>query len=128
MGLGRGLEGLRGTIESLAEKGLKVYVIGASPLFPFNPSYLKLRKAGNSANGDASWTINRAVFTTELLLGRSVGAQLIDPLRNFCAEEKCVYMRNGTLLFSDYGHFSPFGSKLAVKSILSTVSLGLPVR
>lgn len=111
----RGLSGLPETIDYLIRGGVRVYVIGQSPMFAFDVSVLEARKAGIADGGQsASWlpTFNQGEFDD---VGRaSAKATFIDPKPYFCDAGRCRYKQEGKPLFFDYGHFSDYGSAFAV--------------
>jgi hypothetical protein len=112
----RGLDGLTDTVEQLRARGLKVYVIGQSPMFAFDVKVLDYRDAGKTATGESRWHLSVAPAQNEVLRAASVHATFVDPLPAFCREAFCLYKKPEGLLFADYGHFSALGSGLAVRS------------
>jgi len=50
------------------------------------------------------------------LASASSAAKFIDPIERLCNQDICPYRRDGEFLIFDYGHFSAYGSKLAVAS------------
>jgi peptidoglycan/LPS O-acetylase OafA/YrhL len=111
---GRGLDDVKATVEALTKAGVETYVIGPSPIFAFNPVYLASRKAGVEESGSARWYVNPEVEVARARLNGVQGLRAIDPLAILCEGHECDYMHGGSLMFGDYGHFSPFGSQLAV--------------
>jgi peptidoglycan/LPS O-acetylase OafA/YrhL len=112
----RGLGGLPETIKRLTEAGVKVYVIGQSPMFDFNADILAFRKAGLAADGSSSWRLAFPRDDNDAIRAEAGTATFIDPLDRFCEGDTCIYNDRGKLLFFDYGHFSDAGSDLAVRS------------
>lgn len=113
---GRGLEAVRSTVDTLADRGLDVYVIGASPIFSFRLEYMISRHPNPDRIEEASWQIGDGLFERNALLKAQAGrATFVDPLEVLCPNRKCVHTRHGQRLFTDYGHFSTFGSGLAVE-------------
>ncbi|HUO92682.1 MAG TPA: acyltransferase family protein [Rhizomicrobium sp.] len=112
----RGLGGLPDTIAQLRARGLKVFVIGQSPLFAFNVQVLDFRDAGAGGNGTADWYTVIAPNQNRDIRAASTGATFIDPLPAFCRGDRCEYKTPRGLLFADYGHFSALGSDRAVKA------------
>lgn len=115
---GHGLEGLLSTVETLAGMGMEAYVIGASPIFAFKPGYLAYRKAGFTSPGEASWTIGAEVGQRNEVLKALVGkrATFIEPLGHMCPGDTCPYLRGGILIYYDNGHFTDYGSDIAVRA------------
>jgi hypothetical protein len=112
----RGLAGLSDTVQQLRAKGYKVYVLGQSPMFIFDVKLLDYRGAGEDAAGDARWYLSFKREENKALQAASSDADFIDPLPAFCDANLCTYKDPQGLLFADYGHFSPRGSDIAVKS------------
>jgi peptidoglycan/LPS O-acetylase OafA/YrhL len=112
----RGVEGLSDTIERLTERGIEVFVLGPSPTFSFDPKVLAYRGAGMSADGSAAWTISFDPAESARVRKHAGSGTFIDPLTSLCHGPRCLYMIGGSYLFTDYGHFSPAGSDVAVRA------------
>jgi hypothetical protein len=115
-GLGqRGFSGIGDTVRRLREAGVTVSVIGQSPMFAFDVETLRYRGAGLDGPGHASWFPS---FHHDLnaRIAEQAGSSFVDPMPTFCQDGRCDYLRDGKLLFNDYGHFSAAGSHLAVQS------------
>jgi hypothetical protein len=114
---GRGLEAVRSTVDTLVDRGLEVYVIGASPIFSFRLEYMIARHPNVDRIEEASWQIDDGLFERNALLkAHAKRATFVDPLEALCPNRKCVHTRHGQRLFTDYGHFSSFGSGIAVET------------
>jgi peptidoglycan/LPS O-acetylase OafA/YrhL len=125
----RGLPGLSDTVDRLKAAGVKVYVLGQSPMFPFDVDILDVRGAGMEAGGsEASWYLSFKPAQNQLLHQASGSADFIDPLPTFCKERLCEYKTRNELLFYDYGHFSDVGSDLAVNSYFPLLAARVPQR
>ncbi|MFZ4541316.1 MAG: acyltransferase family protein [Rickettsiales bacterium] len=107
----RGLGELRGTLETLAKLGVKVTVIGQSPMFTTNVRSIAYRM---HAGEDAAWSISTPAKLNAELKGYSDGARFIDPIAALCEGDVCAYRAGGEFLYSDSGHFSLVGSEMAV--------------
>jgi peptidoglycan/LPS O-acetylase OafA/YrhL len=115
--LQRGLSGLQDTVERLRAAGVKVYVLGQSPMFAFDADVLEYRGAGSGQNGgNSAWYLSFNPAENARLHAASGSAVFIDPLPTFCKDRTCVYKSPLGLLFYDYGHLSDIGSDLAVTS------------
>ena len=112
----RGVTEVGDTIRQLVAVGVKVYVIGQSPLFPFSIDVLLSRAAGQSENGESSWYLSFERSENSQLNAVTGTANFIDPLRTFCDDRLCKYQAQHQLLFYDYGHLSNIGSDMAVRS------------
>lgn len=117
----RGLLGLAETVARIRTTGAQVYVIGQSPMFSFDTSVMSYRKAGFEGNGDASWYYSFDPRINQNLKNELGGVGFIDPTSSFCRGRRCEYMRDGNLLFDDYGHFSVTGSDQAVRAYFPIV-------
>ena len=112
----RGLLGLKETVARLKAKGVKVYVLGQSPMFGFDVAVLDYRAAGERPDGSSSWLASFDPVANEHLRSESSAGTFIDPLSSFCRGRTCQYKSSEGLLFGDYGHFSDLGSDFAVRS------------
>jgi hypothetical protein len=112
----RGMDGLSETVDRIGKTGAKVYVIGQSPLFPFDVDILFFRGAGREPGGGAAWYLSFNESENIELRAASKSAEFVDPLPTFCSGKICKYESGDRLLFYDYGHLSEQGSDLAVRS------------
>ncbi|MDO9383500.1 MAG: acyltransferase family protein [Hyphomicrobiaceae bacterium] len=112
----RGLGGLQETVDKLRAAGMKVYVIGQSPVFAVDVAVLSYRRIGLSADGSATWYSSTDLKENEKIRALALNVQFVDPLEHLCGEGKCTFMKDHSLLYSDYGHFSDYGSDWAVRS------------
>lgn len=116
------------TVTRLKEMGVKVYVIGQSPEF-YNKVQIIFAQAGYDANtseASAPLSFNRKInFELESVLPADA---FIDPLKVLCGPTDCRYLREGQYVIWDYGHFSAFGSRLAVASYFPFISNEDPER
>ena len=102
------------TVRRLNEKGVKVYVIGQSPGYynDVQTIYAKNRYGPQAEKASAPLCFSRDVNgKLQSALPRDV---FIDPLPTLCNPTECVYREHGQYLMADQGHFSVFGSKVAV--------------
>jgi peptidoglycan/LPS O-acetylase OafA/YrhL len=112
----RGVAGLDDTVRQLKAKGVDVYVLGYSPMFAFDVDVLDYRQAGAQAGGPSTWNLAFEHAEVDRLKTASGAAHFIDPLAELCRGEGCAYKVEGSLLFDDFGHYSEFGSDLAVRA------------
>lgn len=102
------------TVKRLNEIGVKAYVIGQSPAFKNNVQTIFRQKGYELSVSDASAPLSFSrEINNKLNIALPVGT-FIDPLATFCQENDCKYRSEGQFLVSDFGHFSTYGSKLAV--------------
>ena len=116
------------TVTRLKEMGVKVYVIGQSPEF-YNEVQILFAQAGyesNTLEASAPLSFNRKInIELESVLPADT---FIDPLNVLCGPKDCKYLRDGQYVIWDYGHFSAFGSRLAVASYFPFISNEYPER
>jgi len=112
---GRGLGEIQSTLSALDSLGVKVYVIGQSPIFVTNADVIAFRKSdGKQAVDRWSNSFDEALNAD---LKKAVGTHsFIDPVEVFCDKGKCPYRKDGQLLFSDNGHLTQAGSREAIKT------------
>jgi hypothetical protein len=113
----RGHLGLHDTIAQIRALGADVFVIGESPEFGLDIQSLAYRLRHIPAvNGVSFWTIsNFNPLIDEGLVAEAAGATVIEPIKELCDGDICPYQRDGSFLFTDYGHFSTAGSDYAVR-------------
>jgi peptidoglycan/LPS O-acetylase OafA/YrhL len=103
------------TVARLRDHGLAVYVIGQSPLFG-NQVQTLFAQAGGTPEQAVAW--GQVTFAPDLNPRLSAamppGVTFIDPLARLCELPACPYRRDGEFMLWDEGHFSAFGSSLAV--------------
>ena len=118
----RGLDDLRDTLKTLKDLGVSVIVIGQSPEFPIDVQVIGYRY--DAEHGSGSWQISFDPKINsdlrEIVAGLAV---FIDPLKSICEGKQCPYISNGNYLYADFGHFSTYGSKLAITQYLSKTHL-----
>jgi peptidoglycan/LPS O-acetylase OafA/YrhL len=109
----RGLDQLHSTIDALRAKGVDVFVIGQSPMFITDTPVIAALKPKTDA-----WKLAIDASINAALKRAAVGATYIDPLPFLCEGDLCRYRdgEGGRFLYADYGHFSGYGSRLAVSS------------
>lgn len=113
---GRGFDDLQETVAELEKAGVKIYVIGQSPTFAFDTNVLAYRRAGIGDDGSAAWPISFDPMENRRIAAVAGSGTFIDPLSFLCRGTRCTYMKQHVHLYYDYGHFSAFGSDLAVRS------------
>lgn len=124
VGLARGrfgIEELDRTIEKLHRLVPTVIVIGQIPSHIYNnPIQLALRRklAGDHAPEFYAAPINNGGFNRRFSAKRA-GAELIDPARLLCRNDRCLYMLGEQLLYRDNYHLSRFGSRYVVEQLIA---------
>jgi peptidoglycan/LPS O-acetylase OafA/YrhL len=113
---------LAATADALKRMGQQVYVIGQSPVF-YNDVQILFAKAGYPTDvreAAAPVSFNREINSR---LAESLPhVTFIDPLSALCDSSACNYLRGGQYIVTDVGHFSLFGSQLAVASYFPFIS------
>ena len=111
------------TVAFLKSLHVRVILVGQSPVFPFAyPDEYFYRKYGaqHGAGGDYYAPFDADPGVNERIR-QSVGAAVdifFDPLPVWCRDSQCLFKHGDSYLFSDYGHFSRDGSRLAVAALL----------
>jgi peptidoglycan/LPS O-acetylase OafA/YrhL len=106
---------IRASLERLRGLGVAVSVIGQSPLFGNQVQTLFAQSGGARTQSDGWGQVSfSADLNHKLAASLPDGVTFIDPLEHLCQLPACRYRDNRTFLFSDEGHFSAYGSELAV--------------
>jgi len=108
---------LHETVQALQKQGVRVVVIGQSPLFLADVRRLDYN-SGQSKAAEGRLAISFDPAINRLLAKEAGSAQFIDPLPKLCAGNACPYRQGRSWLYADYGHFSAEGSRLAVVGYL----------
>ena len=110
------------TVKRLNDSGIRTYVIGQSPVFNNVAQLLFAKQVGKQgdARAAAPLSFDRSI-NSSLEASLPVGV-FIDPLRSMCEPHECDYRKDGQFLLVDAGHFSAYGSGLAVKSYFPFVT------
>lgn len=116
--LSRGFPGLQETVDRIASTSGKIIVVGPSPEFGVDVQSLAYWFRGDGLTSQ-SWQIANFDPSINQLLNRtSKGASVLDPISVLCRGTViCPYKNDGQFLYVDYGHFSAYGSDLAVKAL-----------
>lgn len=115
---GYSLDELSSTVTWLQEQGLSVVVIGQSPTFARRVA--ALYAWGNMGPGrrtDRAASVD-APGLNEHIQAASNDAVFVDPRPLFCEGEICRFGEGDRLYFWDRGHYTLFGSRLAVDRLL----------
>ena len=110
----RGLDGIKSTLAALRDRGVKVYVIGQSPVFVTNVDVIAFMKGDERSAVDA-WPSIIAPGLNSDLKTFAKGADFIDPLLSWCGDGRCPYRADGQVFFGDNGHFTKYGAQRAVQ-------------
>lgn len=110
------------TVKRLNEMGIKVFVIGQSPVFN-NDVQRIFAQTGSDINSPVSTAF--LSFKPEIndkLRSVLPNGSFVDPLLTFCSDNSCMYRLSSQYVVVDVGHFSSFGSKFAVDSYFPFLS------
>lgn len=117
------LRRLHATVEALLNRGIRIVVLGQSPVFrfrnPYDHTYFMKSERAYSITGQA---------TDEPVITATRGARFIDTSDYFCDPDPwkalplCRIRDDQGFYFLDQGHFSTHGSILLVQSIQNTLS------
>jgi peptidoglycan/LPS O-acetylase OafA/YrhL len=106
---------IRASLERLRGLGVRVDVIGQSPMFG-NQVQTLFAQAGGTRAEPEGWGYVTFVsdLNAELAAAMPPGVHFIDPLSHLCRLPSCPYRLDGKFLMWDEGHFSDAGSAVAV--------------
>ena len=110
------LAGLPGTIAALKAQGVRVYVIGQAPEFAADVQQIDYVSGQHRDRGEVSWPVYFDPVVNRKLATLAAGAGFIDPMARMCRGGLCPYRQGDQFLFADYGHYSTYGSALAVRT------------
>jgi peptidoglycan/LPS O-acetylase OafA/YrhL len=113
----KGLGSLRETVEALRKSGVSVYVVGQSPEFAMDVQLLAYRSGVESARQVLAWTPQVNPRLNDEVSALASGATFLDPMALLCDGGLCPYRTAGTFLYSDFGHLSQQGARLAVERL-----------
>ena len=100
----------------LEPNGISVHVLRQSPAF-YNDVQILFAQSGLPAvtrRASAPLSFDRVV--NQNLSNSLPPSTFIDPLQHLCHASDCPYREDGQFLVTNAGHFSDYGSKLAVAS------------
>lgn len=108
------------TVSQLKNQGLKVVLVGQSPVFGFAyPDEYFLRKFGDDDSRSAYYAPLNAEPDINITMAQAANADLFfDPLRSLCEGQRCMFKRRKQYLVFDYGHWTHYGSSLAARELL----------
>jgi peptidoglycan/LPS O-acetylase OafA/YrhL len=113
----RTLQQLHLTVAALQRLGVRVTVIGPSPIFGVTP------QAFDYLSGQAGHRTGTAVARldpgmTALVRREAARAEYVDPLPSLCPNGACPYRSGSTWLYADDGHLSAAGSRQAARAFM----------
>lgn len=110
------------TVDKLSENGVRVILIGQSPLYGFTyPDefyFSQLRHASDAGYATLAFpaSINSKIMKS------SPNAHFFDPTQMLCRDGKCIYRENDMYLVSDSGHMTRYGSRKVVTGLLAKIN------
>jgi SGNH domain-containing protein len=121
------LEDIRRTIDLLHKSGVRVVLIGQSPVFTFVYPDEYFFQVYGSQSTDHPYEGELAVDPgiNEKISAISKADVFFDALAPLCDSDQCIFKDHGLYLFSDYGHFTPAGSIRMVAAVLTRLDSGL---
>ena len=113
----KGLDSLRKTVEALRNAGISVYVVGQSPEFAMDVRLLAYRSGKQTTREVLAWTPAIAPHLNQEVGALASGATFVDPMALLCNAGLCAYRTAENFLYSDFGHLSEYGARLAVNRL-----------
>ncbi len=98
------------TIGALRQLGVRVFVIGQSPMFVADVQHIDFLSGLAGDPGVVEWPVAFDTKLNDELAARSAGATFINPISYLCSGSHCPYREGATFFYADYGHFSAEGS------------------
>ena len=118
------LEDIGKTAAHLRALGVRVVVIGQSPVFPFVYPDEYFYNAYGAQQSEREYTapvdldpginLQMQKFLTD--------GSFFDPLALFCRESACAFKRDDWYIFRDFGHYTHYGSTLVVEALLERLA------
>ncbi len=118
-----GFRDVADTVAALHRAGLRVILIGQSPVFPFAyPDEYYFRKFPlGTEQPDYFAPLNAAADFNARMSEAAHADVFFDALKSFCRGSECVFKEGDHYLVEDYGHWTHFGSVIAVGRLLASV-------
>lgn len=111
---GLNLADISDTVARLQGLGIKVILIGQSPIFPVDIRLIARK------SGDNDRTLNIiAPSMNDAIEFSAPGMVFIDPMPVLCVDGKCRFRDGNNFYFTDDGHLSAYGSEFYVRQYLS---------
>ena len=113
----KGLSSLRRTVETLHDAGISVYVVGQSPEFAMDVRLLAYRTRNQGSRQVLAWSPAVDAHLNEEVGALASEATFVNPMALLCDAGLCAYRSAQDFLYSDYGHLSQYGARLAVSRL-----------
>jgi hypothetical protein len=123
---------LADTVASLRGRlggGVKIVVVGTTPVFEFWPTKCLARAflhGGDQSSCSIARPINRrqASMFDAIIDGeasRDANVVALMPWNSLCEATECVTMKDGTILYRDHSHFTVEGSRIVLAPLLAGI-------
>jgi peptidoglycan/LPS O-acetylase OafA/YrhL len=115
---------VRNTVASLQRRGLRVVLVGQSPVFSFAypDEYFFTTFGLRKIERESFATLDFDPDVNRRMAQISTASAFFDPLAVFCEKKQCAFRRGGKYLFIDWGHYTQYGSELAADALLDAIN------
>jgi peptidoglycan/LPS O-acetylase OafA/YrhL len=114
----RTLERLHETVATLRALGVRVTVVGQSPLFGAEPQTIDFLSGQYRQARTASWPEMVNPQVAAAVRSQAAGASFVDPVASLCTGGDCAYRDGSAWFYTDEGHLSAAGAARAVDAFL----------
>ena len=122
------IEDIAGTVDALRRLGVRVVLIGQSPIFPFEYPEAYLYSSGGAQQPGLTYEapLDAAPDINDRMSAAARADVFFDPLALLCRRAQCVLKERGLYLFADHGHYTDAGSIRVVAALLSQLRNSTP--
>jgi len=111
---------LRETVLFLSQRGIKVYVIGASPVYHSRVPHIAARDARYGTGTLERYSIEfDQGLDNALRAAVEPHAKYFSPYNILCINSLCRFKQDSNLLHIDHGHLSEYGAALIFDAFLA---------
>jgi peptidoglycan/LPS O-acetylase OafA/YrhL len=116
-------EDIQTTEKRLQDLGVRVILVGQSPVFAFSyPDEYFFQVFGARQGARDSYAPIEVDRDMNARMARMTEHSVFfDPLAPLCNGTQCLFKQGTLYLFSDYGHYTAYGSRIVVDHMLSAV-------
>jgi len=118
------LDDMQRTVTALRQLGVRVVLIGQSPVFGFPYPDEYFYQAYGAQQAERSYRARLAAdpgLNDRISLAAKADV-FFDPMRSLCDRDRCLFKDGGHYLFEDYGHFTQVGSLRVVARLLDEMA------
>jgi SGNH domain (fused to AT3 domains) len=124
-------EDIAATVATLRARGLRVILIGQSPVFPFaypDEYFFKKFPQGEPVQlhgepvQDYYAPLNADPNLNARILEAAHPDVFFDPMKSLCRASECIFKQGDSYLVEDYGHWTHDGSVLAVAKLMEAAN------